>query len=275
MSMEQTVPHTPSAAPPPAPPEKRVPTKDVSAKIRDGGLLAAPFLIMALAGGLYFYYQSLDLANAKRQQRSALAWSENLVPQIQDTLIIAFFSTVIVIAIAVPLGIMLTRDSFRRVAPGIVGFANAGQAIPAYGLIVLALIIGGQGKVSVVFALALYALLPVLRNTMVGLDAVDRSVIEAGRGMGMTRRLVLTRIELPLAVPIIVAGIRTAVIINIGMSTLAFLIGGGGLGITISSGIKLSQNPVLIVGAILVGIIALTFDWLGAVAERFLRPRGL
>ncbi|WP_323791382.1 ABC transporter permease [Nocardioides sp.] len=273
--MSQAMPLGVTDRPPSAPPEKKQTKKDVSARIRDGGLIAAPFLIAALAGVLYVYYQSLDLANAKRQQRSALAWSENLVPQIQDTLIIAFFSTVIVIVIAVPLGILLTRASFRRVAPGIVGFANAGQAIPAYGLIVLALIIGGQGKVSVVFALALYALLPVLRNTMVGLEAVDRSVIEAGRGMGMTHRLILTRIELPLAVPIIVAGIRTAVIINIGMSTLAYLIGGGGLGITISSGIKLSQNPVLIVGAVLVAIIALTFDWLGAVAERFLHPRGL
>ncbi len=74
----------------------------------------------------------------------------------------------------------------------------------------------------------LFALLPVLRNTMVGLDGVDRNVIEAGRGMGMTRRLVLTRIELPLAVPVILAGVRTAMVLNIGMATLAFLIGGGG-----------------------------------------------
>ena len=108
-----------------------------------------------------------------------------------------------------------------------------------------------------------------------GLDGVDRSVIEAGRGMGMTRWRVLTRIELPLAVPVIVAGVRIAMIINIGMATLAFLIGGGGLGITISSGLKLHQDPVLIVGAVLVAIVALTFDWLGAVAERYLRPRGL
>ncbi len=91
----------------------------------------------------------------------------------------------------------------------------------------------------------------------------------------MTKWQALDRIELPLAVPIIIAGVRIAMIINIGMATLAFLIGGGGLGVTIYSGLKLQQDPVLIVGAGLVAIIALTFDWLGAVAERYLKPRGL
>ena len=126
-----------------------------------------------------------------------------------------------------------------------------------------------------IWALVIYALLPVLRNTMVGLDQVDRSVIEAGRGMGMTRMLALTRIELPLAVPVILAGVRVAMVLNIGMATLAFLIGGGALGVTIYSGIELNQDSVLIVGAVLVAIVALTFDWLGAVAERYLRPRGI
>lgn len=258
---------------PQAPRTKRA--RDPEERIGNIGLALAPFLIAGLAGVLYAYYQSLDLANAPIQQRSALEWSGRLVPQIREHLQIAFFSTLIVIVVAIPLGIMLTRGAFRRVAPGIIAVANSGQAIPAYGLLVVALIIGGQGKVPVVFALALYALLPVLRNTMVGLDAVDRSVIEAGRGMGMTRLAVLGRIELPLSVPIIVAGVRTAVIINIGMATLAFLIGGGGLGITINSGLKLNQDPVLIVGAVLVAIVALTFDWVGALAEKVLRPRGL
>ena len=125
---------------------------------------------------------------------------------------------------------------------------------------------------AAVWAFVVYALLPVLRNTMVGLDNVDRAVIEAGRGMGMTRLQVLTRIELPLAVPVILAGVRVAMVLNIGMATLAFLIGGGALGVTIYSGIELNQNSVLIVGAVLVAIVALTFDWLGAVAERYLRP---
>ena len=157
----------------------------------------------------------------------------------------------------------------------ILTIANSGQALPAYGLLILFLILLGQGTTTVIWALVLFALLPVLRNTMVGLDNVDRATIEAGRGMGMTKWQALTRIELPLAVPVIIAGVRTAMIINIGMATLAFLVGGGGLGITINSGLKLQQDSVLIVGAVMVALVALTFDWLGAVAERYLKPRGL
>ncbi|CAN5431223.1 ABC transporter permease [soil metagenome] len=243
--------------------------------VKTAGLFTAPVLIAVLAGILWLYYHSLDLSTANRQQRSALDWSAKLRPQTLDIINIAFLSTALVIVIAVPLGIVLTRPWARRIAPPILAVANAGQALPAYGLLVAFLGITGQGTRTVIFALALYAILPVLRNTMVGLDGVDRNVIEAGRGMGMTRFGVLTKIEMPLAVPIIVAGVRTAMIINIGMATLAFLIGGGGLGITISSGLKLNQNSVLVVGATLVALVALTFDWLGAVAERYLRPRGI
>ena len=243
--------------------------------VKTAGLFTAPVLIAALAGVLYLYYHSLDLANANRQQRSALDWSTKLWPQTLEIINIAFLSTAAVIVIAVPLGIILTRPWARRIAPPILAIANAGQAVPAYGLLVAFLGITGSGTRTVIYALTLYAILPVLRNTMVGLDGVNRNVIEAGRGMGMTKAGVLSRIEMPLAVPIIVAGVRTAMIINIGMATLAFLIGGGGLGITISSGLKLNQNSVLIVGATLVAIVALTFDWLGAVAERYLRPRGI
>lgn len=235
----------------------------------------APGLIALLAGLLYLYVRSLDLENASTQQRSALNWGGKLQPQLIEHLQIAFWSTAIVVVVAVPLGILLTRPSLRRIGPAVLTVANSGQALPAYGLLVIFLIIMGQGKVTAIWALALYALLPVLRNTMVGLDGVDRSVIEAGRGMGMTRLGVLGRIEMPLAIPIVIAGVRTAMILNIGMATLAFLIGGGGLGITINSGIKLNQDSVLIVGAWLVALVALTFDWVGAVAERYLHPRGL
>ena len=240
------------------------------------GLALAPLGITALALLLYFYYRSLGLdSEVNFQQASALDWGTKLWPQTVEMFTIAFWSTILVVAIAVPLGIALTRPSMRRFGPGVLSVANAGQALPAYGLLVIFLLLLGQGLTTVIWALVLYALLPVLRNTMVGLDNVDRSIIEAGRGMGMTKRTALTRIELPLAVPVIIAGIRTAMTINIGMATLAFLIGGGGLGITISSGLKLQQNPVLLVGAGMVAIIALTFDWIGALMERFLKPRGL
>ncbi len=246
------------------------------ARSRPMGLFLAPFGILAIAAALLVYYNSLNLdPEVNIQQASALDWSTKLWPQTVEHVTIAFWSTVIVITLAVPLGILLTRPALRRFAPAVLTVANSGQALPAYGLLILFLILLGQGATTVIWALVLFALLPVLRNTMVGLDNVDRAVIEAGRGMGMTKRQALTRIELPLAVPVILAGIRTAIIINIGMATLAFLVGGGALGITINSGLKLQQDPVLIVGAVLVALVALTFDWLGAVAERYLKPRGL
>jgi osmoprotectant transport system permease protein len=239
------------------------------------GLWIAPVGIAVLAGLLWLYYRSLNLdPSVNIQQASALDWSTKLWPQSVQHISIAFWSTLLVVAIAVPLGVVLTRPRFRRFGGPILAVANAGQALPAYGLLILFLILLGQGTRTVIWALVLFALLPVLRNTMVGLDNVDRFTIEAGRGMGMTRMGALTRIELPLAVPVIIAGVRTAMIINIGMATLAFLVGGGALGITINSGLKLQQNPVLIVGGAMVALIALTFDWLGAVAERYLRPRG-
>ncbi|MGA0946759.1 MAG: ABC transporter permease, partial [Candidatus Nanopelagicales bacterium] len=98
---------------------------------------------------------------------------------------------------------------------------------------------------------------------------------EAGLGMGMTRREVLWRIEMPLAVPVMLAGVRTALVINVGMATLAFLIGGGGLGVTIRSGIQLSQNIVVLTGGVLTALLALSIDWIGGVAERLLRPKGI
>ncbi len=239
------------------------------------GLWVAPFVIAILGGLLYLYVRSLDLANAKTQLRSPLQWDTKLRPQLTQHLEIAFWSTLIVIVVAIPVGILLTRPALRRFSPAILAIANSGQALPAYGLLVIFLALMGQGKWTVIWALALFALLPVLRNTMVGLDGVDRAVIEAGRGMGMTKLGVLGRIEMPLAVPVIIAGVRIAIVINIGMATLAFLIGGGGLGITINAGLKLQQDPVLIVGAWLVALVALSFDWLGAVAEKNLHPRGL
>jgi osmoprotectant transport system permease protein len=240
------------------------------------GLVAAPFGILALIGILLIYYNSLPLdPEVNISQVRALDWSSKLWPQMVEHLTIALWATLLVILIAVPLGVLLTRPALRKVAPYALTVANAGQALPAYGLLILFLVLIGQGLTTVVWALVFYALLPVLRNTMVGLDNVDRFTIEAGRGMGMTRWQALTRIELPLSVPVIIAGVRTATIINIGMATLAFVIGGGGLGITINSGLALQQDSVLLVGAGMVAIIALTFDWFGALAERLLKPRGL
>ena len=195
---------------------------------------------------------------------------------------ITLWSTIAVMAISVPAGVLITRPRFKRFATPILTVANSGQAIPAYGLIVLffawlgrgtGLLIGGS--TTAIAALTVFGILPVLRNTMVGLEQVDQSVIEAGRGMGMSKRQALLTIELPLAVSVILAGVRTALVINVGMGSLVFLIGAGGLGETINSGLKLQRNSAIFLGAALVALLALLIDWMAALAERYLRPKGL
>lgn len=236
----------------------------------DGALVVMPVVIVMAGVMLYVYNVRTDFdfsaASALRRDK--------LQVQFIDHLTITLWASLLVVSIAVPLGIVLTRPRFRRMAGGVLAVANSGQAMPAYGLVVLFAAWMGTGMRTVIIALAFFALLPVLRNTMVGLNQVDPSMIEAGRGMGMSRLAVLRRIELPLAVPVILAGVRTALVLTVGMAALAFLIGGGGLGETINSGLKLSRNEVVITGAGIVALLALTVDWLAAVAERFLRPKG-
>jgi osmoprotectant transport system permease protein len=205
-----------------------------------------------------------------------------LLRQTRQHIGMTLWSTVAVVLIAVPAGILITRPRFKRLATPILTVANSGQALPAYGLIVIffawlgqgtGLLVGGTS--TMVAALTLYGLLPVLRNTMVGLEQVDQAVIEAGRGMGMSRRQALLKIELPLAVSVILAGVRTALVINVGTGALGFLVGAGGLGVTINSGLKLQRNTAIFIGASLVAILALLIDWIAALAERYLRPKGL
>ncbi len=235
-------------------------------------LLVTPLLISLGALALWVNYQRADKIF---QDRRALDWSRNLRPQLEQHLSITFWATAFTVLIAVPLGIVLTRPRYRRFGGPVLAVATSGQAIPAFGLLVLAFAWLGRGQWTTIWALTLFTLLPVIRNTMVGLDQVDSAVIEAGRGMGLTRRHVLRQIEIPLAVPVILAGIRTALVITVGMATLAFLIGGGGLGATINAGIGLSRDLVLVTGAGLTALVALSVDWLAALIEKALRPRGL
>jgi osmoprotectant transport system permease protein len=235
-------------------------------------LIITPLIISAGALALWINYQRADKIF---QDRRALDWGRNLRPQLEQHLSITFWATAFTVLIAVPVGIILTRPRYRRFGGPVLAVATSGQAIPAFGLLVLAFAWLGRGQWTTIWALTLFTLLPVIRNTMVGLDQVDSAVIEAGRGMGLTRRQVLQQIEIPLAVPVILAGIRTALVITVGMATLAFLIGGGGLGATINAGIGLSRDLVLVTGAGLTALVALSVDWLAALIEKALRPRGL
>lgn len=195
--------------------------------------------------------------------------------QLRDHMWLTTWSTLLVLAVAIPMGVFLTRPRFRRWEGSVLSVANSGQAFPAYGMLVIFFTWFGTGATTAIYALAFYAVLPVLRNTIVGIEQVDEDIIEAGRGMGMTKRQALLKIELPLAVPVMIAGVRTALIINIGMAALAFLIGAGGLGETINTGLKLQRDVLIVSGAALVALLALTVDWAAAVAYRVLRPKGL
>src|SRR5690625_2317319 len=126
-----------------------------------------------------------------------------------------------------------------------------------------------------IIALVLYAVVPVLLNPMVGIEQVDDAVLEAGRGMGMSRFTVLRRLELPLSVPVMLAGIRTALVINVGTATLVTYINAGGLGDIIVSGLSTNRFAVQFVGAALTAVLALTIDYLAGIAETLLRPRGI
>lgn len=228
--------------------------------------------VLGLAGLTLFAWvqtKTLDSIEARRVNGDFIGSAT--VEHIKLTVVSTFF----VIAIAVPLGVLLTRPFARWVTPGVIGLANVGQMVPSIGVLVLLALTWEIGFQPAIVALVAYSALPVLRNTMVGLQQVDQSLIEAARGMGMTKLKVLLRIELPLAVPVILAGVRTALVINVGAATLATFTNAGGLGDIISAGISTSRNTTIITGAVLTAILALFVDWVGGVVEDILRPKGL
>lgn len=179
-----------------------------------------------------------------------------LIEHIQISLIALFFS----VLIAIPLGIYLTKK--QRISEGIIGVTAVLQTVPSLALLGLLIPLFGIGKVPAIIALVVYALLPILRNTYTGIKEVDDSIIEAARAMGMNRRKRLMKVELPLAMPVIMAGIRTAMVLIVGTATLAALIGAGGLGDLILLGIDRNNTALIVLGAIPAALLAILFDML-------------
>lgn len=178
------------------------------------------------------------------------------------------------VAIGVPLGILATRD--RRVERGVLGTANVLQTVPSlalFGFLIPVPLVGGIGASTAIVALTLYALLPIVRNTHAGIRGVDPALAEAGRGMGMTDRQLLTKVELPLAAGVIVAGVRVATVISIGIATIAAAIGAGGLGVYIFQGLAMVDDTVILAGAVPAALLALAADGaLGWLARRLTPP---
>ncbi|MDT9592672.1 ABC transporter permease [Nocardioides zeae] len=236
-----------------------------------GMLVVPPLLIAAVFVGFVIWRQTAELDSIEAQQ---LRWSE-IGTLFREHLALTVTSAIIVVALAVPLGIALTRGALRRAAPIVVAVANAGQAAPSVGLLVLLFLWLGSGFWTAVIGLSLYGLLPVLRNTITGIQAVDPTLVEAARGVGMSNVGTLRKIELPLAIPVIMAGVRTSLVLITGTASLACFINAGGLGEIVQTGIALFRFSLMVTGALLIALLALFIEWVGRLLEIAYRPKGV
>lgn len=198
---------------------------------------------------------------------------EDLLSAIMQHMGLVFFSMLIAICISLPLGIFITRH--KRTAGWVLGTAGILQTIPSLALLGFMIPLFGIGMKTAVAALFLYSLLPIIRNTYTGIQDVDPATIEAAKGMGMKESQILFRIKLPLALSVIMAGIRTATVINVGTATIAAFIGAGGLGDFIFIGISRNIDALILLGAIPAAGLALLVDYLLGLVERIVTPRGL
>jgi osmoprotectant transport system permease protein len=197
-----------------------------------------------------------------------------LAERVREHMALCAVSTGLAVAVAVPAGVAATRPRLRSLAPPLLFVANVGQAVPTIAVLALAFSVTGIGFRTAVIGLWAYSLLPVLRNTVAGIGGVDPSVVEAARGMGMSPAEVLRRVELPLAWPVVLAGIRTAAVVNVGTAALATFVGAGGLGQLITVGLDNQRDRILYTGAGLTALLALGVDWaVGTLGELTARRR--
>ena len=190
----------------------------------------------------------------------------------REHLMLVLISMAIAVAISVPVGMALVTHP--RLRAGALAVASIFQTIPSlalFGFLIPLPFLGGIGTRTAIVALVLYALLPILRNTYVGLTGVDPAILEAAEAMGMTEDQILFRVRLPLATSFILAGIRTATVITIGVATIAAAIGAGGLGTFIFRGVAMVSDAVILAGAIPAALLALLADFLLGLLERRLR----
>ncbi|MEO1051569.1 MAG: ABC transporter permease/substrate-binding protein [Bacteroidota bacterium] len=195
--------------------------------------------------------------------------SAELLEQTLEHLWLTLIALMIATAIGLSLGILITR--VRGLSSSVIGFVNAVQTIPSIALLGFMIPLLGIGEVPAIVALFLYALLPIVRNTFAGIEEVEPGIKEAARGMGLSNRQLLLKVELPLALPVIFAGIRTAFVINVGVATLCALIAAGGLGEFIFRGLTTNNTYMILAGAIPAALMALVFDFiLGKIQQHIL-----
>lgn len=240
-----------------------------SRRLTLGRWMIQPLACVVAVVGSLVYVNVADVSDSERRSLGI----DQLLTLLREHMTLSLAATVLTCIVAIPIGILLTRGAMRRYSKPIVTVAGFGQAAPAIGLIALGAVLFGIGQVGSILALTVYGALPIIANTVTGLDGVDARLVEAARGMGMSASSTLVRIELPLALAVIIAGVRTALVLIVGTAALASFTGGGGLGQLITTGIKLQQNVTLIVGAILVAVLALFIDWLARVVEFVAAPK--
>jgi len=188
---------------------------------------------------------------------------------------LVLLSSLVTISLGLLLGVLVTRAQYREFLPLVSDLVSAGQTMPTLAIVAIMVPIIGLGFWPTIVALILYGMLPVVRNTIVGIESVDRFVIESAEGMGMTPSQVLWQIELPNASRIILAGIRTSVIINVGTAALGAYAGSGGLGVPIAGGLSQLIYPFVLLGAVPAALLAILLDYVLGQIEFVLTPKGL
>ena len=234
-------------------------------------ILTTPIVLLLATFALYLWVKTRELDSVEAR----ILTSPQVLTALRQHMVLVGASTVMVLLIAVPLGILLSRPSARRVAPLAQAIVVAAQSVPSFGLIVVFALTLGLGAKYAIYALIISALLPVLGNTIAGLEQIDAELKEAASGMGLTRGQVLRQVELPLAVPVVLAGLRTAIVWNVGTATVAAFAGAGGLGSIILAGLIQNRDVVTIVGAALTAFLAIFLDHIARLAQDFLTPKGL
>lgn len=190
-----------------------------------------------------------------------------------EHLYISFLAILLGIIVAVPLGVLLTR--VPKIANIVIGIVSVMQTFPSLAILAFFIPIFGIGKVPAIIALFVYSMLPILSNTYTGIKNVDKNLMETGKGMGMKGWEMITSVELPLAIPVIMAGIRLSTVYLIGWATLASFVGAGGLGDLIFDGLNLFQPSLILAGAIPSTILALIFDFGLGKLENWMTPTGI
>lgn len=189
-------------------------------------------------------------------------YGQEILQETGTHLLLVSVSISIATLVGIPLGILITRQANLR--QPILGIANVLQTIPSlalFGFLISVPVIGGIGAQTAIIALTLYSLLPIIRNTYTGIIGIDPAIREAGKAMGMTDRQLLLQVDIPLAVGVILAGVRVATIIAIGVATIAAAIGAGGLGVFVFRGIAMVNNELILAGAVPAAVLAILADW--------------